>query len=73
MEPSKLWRSLVVLVLWAPVQLMASLPSVTPDWLKGALLGFPVSGWIVTALIAALIYLSWRFSAADDAQGSDAP
>jgi hypothetical protein len=70
-KPSKLWQSLLVMVFWAPVPLMAALPGLTPDWLKGMLFGLPVSGWLVTVLTAILIYLSWRFSADQDAQGAD--
>ncbi len=65
---SKLWRSILVLVLWAPVPLMAAIPALAPPLLGTELFGVPLSVWVVVAVIVVLVGLSWLFSAADDAE-----
>ena len=65
---TKLLRSLIVLVLWAPVPFLAALPDLAPAWLGATLIGVPLSIWMVVVLTIILVALSWFFSAEDDAE-----
>jgi len=65
---SKLWRTVLVLVLWAPVPFLAAIPALAPSWLAATLLGVPLSIWMVVTLTVILVGLSWLYGAADDAE-----
>jgi hypothetical protein len=65
---SKLWRTVLVLLLWAPIPLWAAIPTLAPAFLSATFIGVPFSVWLVVILTIVLVGFSWLFSAADDAE-----
>lgn len=71
LEPAQLWRSLLILLIYAPIILAVGSAQFRDDGLATRLLGVPASVWIVCLSMVALVALAGRFAnsafTADDA------
>lgn len=63
---ARVWRTILVFVLWGAVPLIAAAPRLTPPWFSDTLSGVPFSVWIVVALLCVFVCLTGFFSTADD-------
>jgi hypothetical protein len=68
---SKIWRTILVLVLWVPVPLIAAMPGLTPSWFHTFVFGVPLSVWVVVILTVVLIGLTWLFSVTAEAESGE--